>query len=366
MDEPPHKRGRSWPPKTDPDPIFSSELEIVNNVVVGIRGRDTEGEIVENAALTHLTLPSTVTSVGNSAFMHCRALTSIEWSDQITSIGKYAFISCNQLSSLKLPGNLTSVGKEAFAQCETDEWITDSDSDSGQCEGLTSLMFPDSLTRVGPGAFKCCGNLTSVTFGNGLTTLDEDLFICCHSLRFLTLPDGLTSIGNFCFFDCGLVKITLPNTLRKIGQKAFGECKQLEAVSLPSMLTSVEKYAFKKCDNLASVLLPHEFNHTHVGKYAFHKCVKLHTVVFRPSRTRLSFMVWAVGNSRNRANWRQTTVKYLRNVLHLITALAWEVSDRDWVTLDRGGVKGIFDDCPALTGSVKLENTDSDSDDNNN
>ena len=57
-------------------------------------------------------------------------------------------------------------------------------------------------------------------------------------------------------------------------------------------------------------------------------------VVFRP-RASPAFIAWAVGGSRNRANWQLTTLKQLRNVLGLITALTLERRDVD-------EIKGAF------------------------
>ncbi|MGN0185078.1 MAG: leucine-rich repeat domain-containing protein, partial [Aristaeellaceae bacterium] len=66
-------------------------------------------------ALTSITLPDGLTSIGDYAFYDCDALTSITLPDGLTSIGDYAFYDCDALTSITLPDGLTSIGKYAFA-----------------------------------------------------------------------------------------------------------------------------------------------------------------------------------------------------------------------------------------------------------
>ena len=62
--------------------------------------------------------------------------------------------------------------------------------------------------------------------------------------------------------------------------------------------------------------------------------------------------MWAVGSSRNRANWQLTTLKQSHNVLHLITALALE--SRDAASVDPGGKKYVFYGCKGLDGVIPI------------
>ena len=68
----------------------------------------------EGTSLTHLTLPATVTTIGDGAFMNCASLTSIALPDTVTTIGSGAFAGCCLLSQLTLPAALTTLGKNAF------------------------------------------------------------------------------------------------------------------------------------------------------------------------------------------------------------------------------------------------------------
>ena len=63
---------------------------------------------------TEYTVPSSVTSIGDSAFRECRSLSSIEIPEGVTSIGAYAFCECTSLSSIEIPSSVTSIGSDAF------------------------------------------------------------------------------------------------------------------------------------------------------------------------------------------------------------------------------------------------------------
>ena len=68
-------------------------------------------------SLTSVTIPNSVTSIGESAFSECRRLTSVTIPNSVTSIGDKAFFDCYSLTSVTIPNSVTSIGKEAFAYC---------------------------------------------------------------------------------------------------------------------------------------------------------------------------------------------------------------------------------------------------------
>ena len=106
------------------------------------------------------------------------------------------------------------------------------------------------------------------------------------------------------------------------------------------MLISVGRDAFYDCRSLTCVSLPHTL--INFGTGAFEDCERLISVSFRPPVDRACFIVWSVGNMRNRVNWQLTTVKHLRNVLRLITEFGLETRDVDEATVDPDGNNRAF------------------------
>ena len=91
-------------------------------------------------------IPNNVSSL-NYTFCGCSALTSVTIPDGVTSIGDCTFCYCSGLKTINIPNSVTSIGNSAF-------W---------DCSGLTSITIPESVTSISYSAFAYCSGLTSVT-----------------------------------------------------------------------------------------------------------------------------------------------------------------------------------------------------------
>lgn len=97
--------------------------------------------------MTELTLPNSVTSIGDYVLKGCNGLTELILPNSVTSIGDCAFRGCSGLTELTLPNSVTSIGTGTFADCS----------------GMTELTLPDSVASIGDGAFICCSDLSKIT-----------------------------------------------------------------------------------------------------------------------------------------------------------------------------------------------------------
>ena len=163
--------------------------------------------------VTNITIPETVTSIGDYAFINSRALTSITIPSSITSIGNFIFYECESLSEVKLPENILSIGNEAFAYCKSLNHIDLHPSllSIGNSAffkaGLKNIDLPEGLTVIGDRAFEGCNSLENISFPTTLATIGPDAFAYCSQLTSVIFPPSLYQIGSRAFYHCTLKNI---------------------------------------------------------------------------------------------------------------------------------------------------------------
>lgn len=217
---------------------------IMNNAFAGCDAlANGDGFSVVNGVLTrysgkggYVTIPDSVTSIGNTAFYKCKSLKSVTIPSSVTSIGESAFGGCKNLSKVTIEKGVTSIGASAFHGCE----------------GLTSVTIPNSVMSIEEGAFSGCENLTNVTIPDSVTSIGNTAFYHCKSLQSVTIPSSVTSIGEMAFYDCkSLNEITIPDSVKRIGNAAFGRCDRITKASIPETLDDFKNEIFDGCKALS-------------------------------------------------------------------------------------------------------------------
>lgn len=163
---------------------------------------------IHHKKIHSVTIPHSVTSIGEAAFAQCRALQSLTIDDAATSIGDWAFDECLKLTTLSLGEKITTIGDYAFDDCRILNNVTIPQSVTsigkqafGRCYGMDSFTIEDAATSIGEYAFWDCQKLETLSLGKNITTIGDDAFRSCYKLETIMLPAGLASFGN-CLIGC--------------------------------------------------------------------------------------------------------------------------------------------------------------------
>jgi hypothetical protein len=211
------------------------------------------GNNAVNFKLNSIILPTSITSIGDSAFYNCGSLTgNLIIPDFVTSIGMKAFSQCQSLTGLTLSNSLILISAGAFDgdwSLQGNLTIPNSVTSIGDYAffycGFTGVTIPNSVTLIGVGAFGKCKWLTgNLIIPNLVTSISDAAFSLCSRLTGITLPNSVTSIGNNAFTMSGLTSITLPNSVISIGDWAFAFCYLTGGLAIPNSVTSIGHGAF--------------------------------------------------------------------------------------------------------------------------
>ena len=151
----------------------------------------------------------------------------------VNSVGCYipAFYLKTRLEKITIPETVTTIGEEAFCYCEA----------------LELIDIPNSVVSLGDRAFYRCTSLRNVNIGTGLTYISEQCFQFCQNLTQINLGVNITEIRDYAFQSCySLPSITFPESLTSLGSMVFTPCDSLqEIICLASLPPTIDSHTFR-------------------------------------------------------------------------------------------------------------------------
>ena len=259
-------------------------FEYVGSILVGYTGNATSVTIPEgttsmapifknNKTIKSVTLPSTLTEVGSSAFSGCTGLTNITIPANAETIGGSAFSGCTGLTNVTFNENcnLKTIGNSAFYGCT----------------GLTNITIPASVETIASNVFQKCSNLTSFTFAENsqLQSLGSS-FISGTAVETLEIPKNISNLTALTFDGAATLKSVMveegclnyhssgnciietktkkllngfstsviPNdgSVEIIGSGSFKNQTELTAIQIPASVIEIQSGSFEYCSNLTS------------------------------------------------------------------------------------------------------------------
>ena len=247
------------------------------------------------SGLTSITIPSSVTSIGASAFYGCNGLTIVTFPNSVIKIGERAFENCRittiNISDLEewCNNDFTGEGRPDLYGVEY-SWITSSHHLYLNGEMVTELTIPNGVASIHPSTFRLCKGLTSVNIPNSVTNIGHEAFYGCSDLASVTIPNSVISIGKSAFRSCSsLTSVSIPNSVTSIGAQAFYECNGLTSITIPNSVTSIGKSAFAYCTNLTTIKVGGN-RPLAGGADSFSEDVKKNATLYVPKGTSMMYM----------------------------------------------------------------------------
>jgi uncharacterized protein YkwD len=209
---------------------------------------------------------------------YCNMISQVVVEPGVTSVGSYAFDSMTYLNCVTLPDTVTTIGEEAFCY---DYFLSDLDLGQGvvtlgygalRCVGLSDLSLPASLVNIESQALWGMENLRSIQVDEAnpvycsvdgiLYSKDGSVLMQYPAGRVdnsYTVADTVTKIGEGAFAGATFEEINLPQSLTEIGAYAFVDCTDLTSVVVPDGVASLGNGAFQGCYNMEIAKVPSEF-----------------------------------------------------------------------------------------------------------
>lgn len=193
-----------------------------------------------------------VVEIGKDAFKGDKELTKIIISEGVRYIEDSAFEDCVNLKELKLPTTIDIIGIDAFKGCKGLEEITIPKRTAymkggafENCENVKKIRMPDTVDEIPYAAFEGCERIEEITIPYGAKKIGFSAFSQCHSLKTITIPETVETIEKYAFHDCATLggKIVISEGVVTIGEHVFGD-SGFEEISLPSTVKKIGNRCF--------------------------------------------------------------------------------------------------------------------------
>lgn len=255
-----------------------------------------------------LEIKNDVEVIANSAFKNCSNLKNVIMPSSLKTIGDDAFNNCSMLNDITIPSTVSKIGENAFMNSGwyniqkdgilylnnccvgykgemPSELTLKNDtrlvaaSAFYSCTKLKSVTIPSSVKNIGNDAFYYCTNLLNVytpsfnswceiEFENGNANPSaENFYVNNELITDFVIPNDIIEIKNYTFYAFNnMNSVTIPSSVKKIGEEAFSHCSNLTSLRLPGV-TDIEKLAFSSCANLTKITFGKYIDN--IGNFAF-------------------------------------------------------------------------------------------------
>lgn len=221
-------------------------------------------EIIIPDAIIDNGINYSVISIKECAFDHNDIITSVTIPETVSEIGEYTFYRCKSLTKVNIPNNVTIINQATFSDCTS----------------LQNIEIPNSVISIRPGAFFGCASLKSIALPKSIQRIELSAFYKCSGLTNIHIPENVNFIGTSAFPSNTIKSITVDNRNKTYDSRencnAIIETASNKLIigsnysSIPKSITALGDAAFMECSELKVITLPE--NLTHIGGSALYGC----------------------------------------------------------------------------------------------
>ena len=250
------------------------ENSLIKEIVIPDHVQVINENVFKNARLLkHVKLPNSLVNIGSGAFQGCLSLTNISIPNKVKKIPPYCFFDCVNLKEVSMSDDVISFDNYAFANCSSlnvklpKSLVKIGGYALSNCTNVKDLYIPENVKSIKRDAFRGLSNSLETIKVDPLNAFyssgdnsniiyqrrKANLILGCRNSK---IDPGIKSINKFAFAYCdGLVDISIPNTLKVIGDSAFIGCKNLKRIDL-NLVNIIAPHAFQRATSLVHVDLP--------------------------------------------------------------------------------------------------------------
>lgn len=223
--------------------------------------------------LRSIVIPNSVTAIDYSAFEDDTALESVRLSTSCPYLPKYMFSGCSGLKTITIPAVVNKMNDKMFTNCTSLTTVIFDDAPEMIDMGYGSSEENNGLFRDCPietlylgrrlsyntdqpsrSPFYSIAELKNLTLGKYLKVVDKYMFSYCTGLENVYIPDNITSINMWGFRGCSALKsVRFSENLSQIRDYGFSECASLDNVTFPASMTSTSDNSFSNCSSLRNL-----------------------------------------------------------------------------------------------------------------
>ncbi|MBQ7133954.1 MAG: leucine-rich repeat protein [Ruminococcus sp.] len=242
---------------------------------------DYKGNMPKNYTLN---VKSGTTMISGSAFMNMNNLVSVTMPDSVIYLDDYVFEDCTSLSNINFSDNIEYVGESVFLNTKWEKNLPDGPvyvgkvlyAYNGDVPQPHKYVIKDGTTQIYREVFYECDSLFDITIPDTVKRIGYKAFYLSW-IDEIKLPGSLEVLEDYAIASCGVDELILPPSLKKIGEFAIAG-NYYTTITLPKSVEYLGGAAFLYCDELTSVTILNP--DCYIGYALFHDTIPQNVTIY--------------------------------------------------------------------------------------